>query len=63
MRWGEGALWNGSSINGGAQLDRPPVPCDRTFKRPQGILWNILDDDKRDAIPVLGAFKASGQTW
>ena len=29
------------------------IACDRAFKRPKGIEWSILDEDKRSAIPVL----------
>jgi len=29
------------------------VTCKRSFRRPAGILWQELDDEKRAAIPVL----------
>ena len=31
------------------------VSCERSLRRPKGIRWSELDEDKRAAIPVLSA--------
>ncbi len=32
---------------------RRVIRCKRAYERPQGVLWDLLDDEKREAIPVL----------